>query len=467
MPDYALGTEKRPLRVAIMGSGPSGFYAAEHLLSQEKIKTEIDMYDSLPTPFGLVRGGVAPDHAKIKSVVKVYEKTAARNGFEFLGNVQFGKDVFLPDLKEHHDAIIFATGAKSDRRMGVPGEDLEGNFPATDFVGWYNGHPDYADLSFDLSCEKVAVVGIGNVAMDVTRILARDPSSLQETDIAGYALEALRKSKIKEIYLLGRRGPAQAAFTNPEIRELGELPGADLVIDPKEVDLDDLSRASVNSGEGGTRVKGNIDIMTEQSKRGWGQKPRKIHLKFLVSPVEVLGEGGKATAVKIEKNKLYKDSSGTLRPKGSGEFEVLPVSLIFRSIGYMGVPLPDIPFDQKKGTIPNQTGRIVDPNSGKILEGLYVAGWAKRGPSGVIGTNKPDSIETANKVLEDFQGKTSPEEKTRSALTEALKTKKIKYVTFSDWKKLDELEIERGKKNGKIREKFPHIAEMISALEKS
>ena len=453
------------LRVAVIGSGPSGFYAAEELLTQKDVQVSVDVFDRLPTPYGLVRGGVAPDHQKIKTVVNFYEKTAARPGFRYFGNVDYGTDVTLDDLKKYYDAIVFAVGAKSDNKMGIPGEDLKGSEAATVLVGWYNGHPDYKDYKFDLSEENVAVVGNGNVAMDVVRILGQDPEELAPTDIADYAVQVLRKSKIKNIYMLGRRGPAQAAYTNPEIEELSELKGCDLVVDPKEVQLDAVSQEYLAKNEGGPKAKKNVDILIAQSKKGQGTQPRKIHVRNLVSPVELIGKDGKVVAVKLEKNKLVRADDGSVKAKGTGEFEMLDIGLIFRSVGYKGVALPSLPYDPKKGTIPNETGRIIDPATKAKLPGLYVVGWAKRGPSGVIGTNKPDSVETVRKLLEDFKGKDTAHPADEAA--GFLAKKGIKACSFADWKRLDKLEVENGKKKGKIRDKFCTIPDMLNALEKS
>lgn len=463
-----IGTKLHPLRIAIIGSGPSGFYAAEELLSQNKLHVEIDMFDRLPTPFGLVRGGVAPDHQKIKNVTQVYEKTASRNGFRFFGNVEFGKEIFLEDLRRCYHSAIFAVGSKSDRRMNIPGEDLEGSYSATEFVGWYNGHPDYQDFSFNLSCQRVAVVGNGNVAMDVTRILASDPERLKTTDITEQALEELRKSKIKEIFLLGRRGVAQASFTNPEIRELCHLQGADLVVDPSEVELDDFSKEdlTLRLGSAGITAKNNVQILIEQSKLGTGNQSRKIILKFLVSPVEICGKDGVVTGVKIEKNSLFRDPNGFLRPRGKKEYELLPVALVLRSVGYYGVSLPDLPYDKQNGTIPNDSGRIIDPQTKKPIPNLYVVGWAKRGPSGVIGTNRPDSAKTVEKVLEDVQGRkeSNLSQMSPELILNLLKEKQVQYVSYSDWKMLDELEIQNGMSKGKVREKFTSIPQMLFNL---
>lgn len=453
--------DARPLRVAVVGSGPSGFYAAEALFKDASVRTEVDMFDRLPTPFGLVRGGVAPDHQKIKSVTKVYEKTASDPRFRFYGNVKLGADLSLADLRARYDAVILAVGAESDRHMGIPGEELAGSHAATEFVGWYNSHPDHRNKPFDLSCEAVAVVGIGNVAVDVTRILAEDPEVLAKTDMAAYAVEALRKSRVKHVYMLGRRGPAQAAFSPAELEELGELHSADLVILPNEVALDPESRKDYDAGD--QALKKNVDELVAFAGRE-GSKPRKVHLRLCVSPVELVGEGGRVKAVRIEKNVLVRQADGSIKPKGTGVFETIPVGMVLRSVGYFGVPLAGVPFDAKKGVVPNAAGRVQE--AGAAVPGLYVVGWAKRGPSGLIGTNRACSAETAGKVLEDFRGKAldADPEKTQAAAEAFVRAKKKELVTFADWKRLDATELERGKAAGKIREKFSSVADALGAL---
>jgi ferredoxin--NADP+ reductase len=459
-----IGSAAQPLRVAVFGSGPAGFYACEELLRQEERQVTVDLFDRLPTPFGLVRGGVAPDHQKIKSVIRLYERTAARPGFRFFGNVTFGTDLALGELLAHYHQVLFCTGAETDRRMDIPGEDLPGSFPATQFVGWYNGHPDYRHLHFDLSAESAAVVGIGNVAMDVARILARPSSELAGTDIADYALEALRKSRIRTIYLLGRRGPAQAAFTNPEIRELGSIDGCDLVVRPRDLELDPFSREFLAAAKEPTFQR-NVDILTAQLEKGEGTQDRKIRLFFLTSPVEVLG-GDKVAGLRLVRNQLVKDDRGNVRARATEESEDIKVELVFRSIGYMGVALPELPFDERSGTIPNAQGRVLAEPCGSPLPRLYVAGWIKRGPSGVIGTNKPDAIATVKAMLEDVAALTPPARFTAdpAAVTALLEGKGVRYVTFEDWKRLDQLEIEAGAARGKPREKFTSVAAMLEAL---
>ncbi len=460
------GTESNPLRVAIIGSGPSGFYAAEALQKQKALVVQIDMFERLPTPFGLVRGGVAPDHHKIKSVTKVYDRIAANPNFRFFGNVEFGKDITHADLVAHYHQIIYATGAQTDKRMEIPGEDLPGSHAATEFVGWYNAHPDYRDLTFDLSQERVAVVGNGNVAMDVIRILAKTQKELYATDIADYALEALMRSKVKEIYVLGRRGPAQAAFTNPEIKELGELADADVIVRPEDVELDPLSREWLMQERDRT-AEGNVQTLTRYAhfKNGAHTKSRKIYMRFLVSPVEIIGKD-RVEAIKIVKNQLVRAEDGSLRPRPTGEYETIPVGLVFRSIGYQGVPLPGVVFDERSGTIPNQQGRIVDPATNQPVTGEYVVGWIKRGPTGVIGTNKPDAQETVNMMLEDAaSGRVlNPTAPSRSQIEELLLKRLLTYVTYEDWQILDDIEQTYGQALGRSRLKFSRVAEMLDAL---
>lgn len=469
----APGSASNPLRVAVIGSGPSGFYACEELLKQEQPAVTVDLYDRLPTPYGLVRGGVAPDHQKIKSVIRLYERTANRPGFRFFGNVSYGKDVTLDDLRAHYHQVLFSTGAETDRRMGIPGEDLPGSFPATEFVGWYNGHPDYRHLEFDLSAESVAIVGVGNVAMDVARILAKPIEELALTDIADYALAALRTSKVRTIHMLGRRGPAQAAFTNPEIRELCSLDGCDLVLQPDELRLDEHSLAFLEQVKDPTHQR-NVDIMQAHLEQGPGSQGRKLHLRFLVSPTEVLGQG-KTEGLRLERNTLLQDESGTVRPQGTGQTEEIAVQLVFRSIGYRGVALPELPFDERSGTLPNTDGRILDPASSAPLPRLYTAGWIKRGPSGVIGTNKPDAIATVRAMLEDAGAANFGENLAAAAgsgfdpdpeaVSRMLAERGVRVVTFADWKRLDALEVERGEAVGKPREKFTQVADMLAALD--
>jgi ferredoxin--NADP+ reductase len=369
-------------------------------------------------------------------------------------------------LRDHYHQIVYCTGAQTDRSMGIPGEDLAGSHAATEFVGWYNGHPNYHDCRFDLSQERAAVVGVGNVAVDVARILCRTPEELATTDIADYALEALRHSNIKEVYLLGRRGPAQAAFTNPEIKELGELAGADIYVPPDEAELDELSKAELEHNQD-RLTKKKVEILRSYAHRPDDGKPRQLVVRFLVSPVEILGdEKGRVRAVRLVKNKLYATEAGTLRSEPTGEHEELPAGLVFRSVGYRGVPLPGVPFHEKWGVILNNKGRVINPDTQQPVIGEYCAGWIKRGPSGVIGTNKPDAAETVGMMMEDLaQGLTlRPSHPEPTAIEELIRQRQPRYVTYADWLRLNEIEIARGKELGRPRLKFTRVEDMLTAL---
>ena len=460
-----LGTPAAPLRVAIIGSGPSGFYAAEHLQDQSGLEVQIDMYDRLPTPFGLVRGGVAPDHQKIKSVTRVYDKIAAHPEFRFYGNVEMGRDITHADLSAYYHAIIYAVGARTDRRMGIPREHLPGSHSATEFVGWYNAHPDFRSLGFDLTSRSAAVVGNGNVAMDLARILASPREVLAQTDIAEHALHALEDNGIQEIHVLGRRGPAQAAFTNKELKELGELPGVDVIVDPADVALDPLSAAAVERTPNRTRDR-NLELLREFSERPVVGAPRRIILHFLVSPVEIIGTE-RVEGLSIVHNELYESEDGSIRPRPTDRITTLPLGLVFRAIGYQGVPLPGIPFDAMRGVIPNELGRIMDPATAGPVEGEYVVGWIKRGPQGIIGTNKPDSQETVNSLLADLRtGNLHKQEvPPRAVLERLLSERRRDFVSYEDWQLIDLLEQERGRASGAPRVKFSKVEEMLHALQ--
>ena len=455
------GNADNPLRVAIVGAGPAGFYATEQLLRHEGVATEVDLYDRLPTPFGLVRAGVAPDHPKLKSVIRVYEKTAARDGFRFFGNVNVGADVTAAELAERYHAVIWTYGAETDRHLGIPGEDLPGSHPATTFVGWYNGHPDHAGLTFDLSHERAVVVGNGNVAMDVTRMLALGIDELRVTDAADHALEVLAESGVREIVVLGRRGPAQAAFTNPEILELGQMAEADCIVDPEDCELDDQSQEYLESDQADITARKNVEILRQFSAREPEGKPKRIVLRFLTSPVEIHGDG-KVEAVTVGKNELVADETGTLRAKDTGERETIECGLVLRSVGYKGQGVEGVPFDERRGVIPNEAGRVIDPESGEQVRGHYVAGWIKRGPSGVIGTNKKDAQDTVDSLIADTEaGKVHEEASDAGAVAEWLAERAPDHVTYTGWEAIDRAEKERGEPQGRPRVKFVHVDEMV------
>jgi ferredoxin/flavodoxin---NADP+ reductase len=462
----SIGTRERPLRVAIVGSGPAGFYAAGHLLkckSHPDLCVQVDMYDRLPTPWGLVRGGVAPDHPNIKAVSRVYEKTAAHPEFRFFGNVELGRDVSRDDLLGRYDAVVYAVGSQTDRRMGIPGEDLPGSWAATEFVAWYNGHPDYRDLEFDLDHERAIVVGNGNVATDVARMLALTPAELAATDVADHALEVLSRSKVREIVVLGRRGPAQAAFTNPELLELGEMTDADVFVDPRDAELDPLSRAFLESEAASGTTRKNVEIISGYAAREPTGKPRRIVLRFLVSPVEIMGRD-RVEGIRIRRNELVPDELGALRARPTDAEEELGCGLVFRSIGYRGTPLRGLPFDERRATVPNEGGRIV-ADGGTPLAGEYAVGWIKRGPTGIIGTNKRDAQETVDVLLEDLDAGRllDPADPDRDTLEALLSERAPDHVTYSGWEAIDRAEKTAGEPQGRPRVKLCTFEELLDA----
>ena len=461
-----IGTESNPLRVAIIGSGPTGFYTADHLFRNKELVVEVDMVDRLPTPFGLVRFGVAPDHPKIKSVTKAYDRIASNPRFRFYGYVEFGKDIFIEDLEKHYHQIVFTTGAQTDRRLNIPGIDLKNSHPATEFVAWYNGHPDFRECHFDLTKERAAVIGVGNVAVDVARILCRTVDELKETDIANYALEALSASRIKEVFIIGRRGPAQAKYTTPELRELNKMADCDLIILPEEATLDPLSAEALEKTS--DRAEQNkVKLIQEVAMGEPDAKSRKLTIRFLQSPTELFGdESGQVVKMKLVKNELYATDAGTLRPSSTEQTEELEVGLVFRSIGYHGVPLPGVPFNESWGVILNQHGRVLDPESEMPIVGLYTGGWIKRGPTGVIGTNKPDAGETVGCMMEDLAaGKVlNPEQPGVDEARAMIQMRQPRYVSYEDWLRINELELEKGESQGRPRVKFTSVEEIMEVL---
>ena len=460
------GTFAQPLRVAVIGSGPAAFYASELLLKNTNNIIEVDMFERLAAPHGLVRYGVAPDHAKIKTVTRAYDAIAAHPRFRFFGYVEFGRHLTVTDLSAHYHQVLFATGAQTDRHMGIPGEDLSGSHAATEFVAWYNGHPDFRNCQFDLSVKRAAVIGVGNVAIDVARILVRTPEELEKTDMAAHAIEALRASRIEEVYLLGRRGPAQAAFTNPEVKEIGEMPGADVIVRSDEVQLDPLSEAYVADADDRTLVK-KIEILQGYALRKPEGRSRRLHVRFLVSPVELIGDpGGHVAGMRLVRNRLVAASGGAISAEPTGEFEELQLGLVFRSVGYRGVGLDGVPFDEKRGVIPNDHGRVLDPRSNTTVPGLYATGWIKRGPSGVIGTNKPDAADTVTSMLADLaQGMhLRPSQPDAGAAEALVLMRQPLAVSYSDWLRADALECSAGRACGRPRLKFATIEEMLAAL---
>ena len=454
----ALGTPERPLRVAIVGSGPSGFYAAGQLLNAKDHTVEVDVLDRLPTPWGLVRGGVAPDHPKIKSVSRVYEKTAKKDGFRFYGNVEVGRDVAHEDLARWYHAVVYAVGTSADRRSGIPGEDLPGSWSATEFVGWYNGHPDYRDLEFDLSGTRAIVVGNGNVAIDVARMLTLTHDELAVTDVADHAIEVFDASAIEEIVILGRRGPQQAAFTNPELLELGELVDADVIVDPADLQIEEALSEAELDGTG----KRNVEILHDYAGRTPSGKRRRVVLRFLTSPVEILGDG-RVEGVRVVRNELVRDEQGTLRARPTGAEEVLDAGIVFRAIGYTGVALPGLPFDERRGVIPNESGRVLDGDA--PVPGTYVAGWIKRGPSGVIGTNKKCAGDTVAALLADLDEDRVPAHDAldADAVAAELAARQPELVDYAGWEAIDAAERGAGEPAGRPRVKRTTVPELLDA----
>jgi ferredoxin--NADP+ reductase len=488
-----------PVRVAVIGAGPAGFYAAGHLLKDSEGRIEVDMLERLPTPWGLVRSGVAPDHPKIKSVTRIYEKTAAHQRFRYFGNVELGRDVSREELLSHYHAIVYATGAPTDRALGIPGEELPGSWPATEFVGWYNGHPDHPDLEFDLSCERAVVIGNGNVALDVARMLMLSHEALAATDTADHALEALRESDVREVVVVGRRGPAQAAFTNPELRELRELTDADVVVEQAEIEralavaepsesattkqnvvlLREYAQrtAAASAGTAATAAEAQPQAVDTRARANGDATPtatppieaappvgrRRIALRFLLSPVALhAGPDGRVAAVECVRNELVAGPDGALRAQPTGERETIPAGLVLRAIGYRGVALPGVPFDERRGTIRNEQGRVVD-EQGTVLSGEYAVGWIKRGPTGVIGTNKKDAQETVDAIFEDLAAGRllQPPAPDPAELQETLRARQPELVTYAGWSEIDRHERERGESQGRPRVKLTRIEEML------
>jgi ferredoxin--NADP+ reductase len=449
-----------PIRIAVVGSGPAGFYTAGHLLKEsgeDGHPISVDMLERLPTPWGLVRSGVAPDHPKIKSVTRVYEKTAAHPRFRFFGNVELGRDISRDELAERYHAIVYATGSPSDRPLGIPGEELPGSHPATDFVGWYNGHPDYHGHDFDLSCGRAVVIGNGNVALDVARMLTLSHEELAVTDIADHALQALDASEIREIVVVGRRGPAQAAFTNPELLELGELADADVIVDPRELELG-LAVADPNTDPTSER---NVSVLRDYAQRTPSGKSKRVILRFLLSPVELIGDGDGVQQVVLARNALTAADNGHLRAEATGQVEAIDAGLVMRAIGYRGVALPGVPFDERSATIPNDGGRVSAPDGPR--PGEYAVGWIKRGPSGVIGTNKKDAQQTVDALREDLASgmHLQPSDTDPESLESLLRERVPDLVTYEGWSEIDRHEQSLGEPHGRPRVKLTRIEQLL------
>ncbi len=457
---HQVGTAQNPLHVAIVGSGPSGFYAAEALL-KSGLTARVDMLERLPAPYGLVRNGVAPDHPKLKEAILVYAKIAQNSSYNFIGNIAVGHDITVAELRAAYHAVLFCCGTETDRKLAVSGADLPGSHTATEFVGWYNGHPDYRSRQFDFSGEVAVVVGQGNVAVDVCRVLAKTADELKHTDIAQHALEQLSASKVREIHMIGRRGPAQAKFTHVELRELGELSDAEPVVNPEDLKLNAQSEAELADKRNRAAIK-NLEILREFAARSSFSKRRRVYIRFLESPVELQGNG-KLERLVLAKNRLEGEPFQQVAGD-TGERTMLDCELLFRSIGYRGIPIPGVPFDERRGVLANQEGRIVE--AGAPVPGLYCAGWIKRGPSGIIGTNRADSVATVKALLADIEAKIIDQTPKTGAkdIYALLSARGLRTVDYPGWLKIDAAETKRGEPLGKPREKFTLVEEMLAQL---
>lgn len=439
------------LRVAVVGSGPSGLYALRALLESES-SVSVDVFDRLPAPYGLVRYGVAPDNPKMRSVIRVLREPFDGSDVEFFGNVAFGDDLTRKDLRTHYHAVIYATGTQGDRSLNIPGEDLPGSYSAREFVNWYCGHPDAAERDFPLHGPEVAVIGAGNVALDIARMLARSNAEIGETDVPDHVLAALHLSEITDIHVLARRGPAQAKFTPVELREMGKLANADVIVDPDELALDADGEARVAEER---QVRKNVELLREWSQREPEGKPRRVHLRFLRSPVRILGDD-RVTGLVAERNAL----AGGGKVTGTGACESRDTGLVLRAVGYQARPLPDVPFDPSTYTVPHQAGRVLDED-GERLPGEYVTGWAKRGPTGVIGTNKSDAAETVRSLFEDQAELEAPARPERVEVTELLASRGVAFTDWAGWLRLDARETDLGEAQGRPRAKIADRASML------
>ena len=439
-------------RLAVVGAGPAGLYAVESLL-ESAAGLSVDVFDRLPTPYGLVRYGIAPDNQRMKSVTRVLRNAFDyKNQVRFIGNVCFGVDISRADLVKHYDAVIYATGAQAERRLGIPGEELPGSYGAKQFVDWYNGHPDAADRNFLLHVQQVAVVGAGNVALDVARMLILSPDEIASTDVPDRVLDAFRNSQITDVHLIARRGPVQAKFTPVELRGIGDLVNADVVIRPEEVLLTDEDEIRISSNR---ELRTNVAMLREWARRPLQGKARRIHIRFLRRPVRILGEN-RVEGVLLEGNEQLAGE----QVRGTGNLETLKVDMIFRSVGYQALRLPDVPFDEARSIIPHTRGRVLDEN-GQLTDREYVTGWAKRGPSGTVGTNRSDSAETVCSLLADIAARRSYNRSDPARILTLLNNRRVDYTNWANWLRLDDHEIQLGRRQGRPRVKIPDLRSML------
>ncbi len=442
--------------VAVVGSGPAGFYAAAVLLRSEQPEIHVDMIEKLPTPWGLVRSGVAPDHPKIKSVSVAFARTADHERYRFFGNVALGKDVSRAELLERYDAVVYAVGAQRDNPLRIPGEDLPGSISSTDVVGWYNGHPDFRDVQIPLDTERVIVVGAGNVALDVARMLLTEPDELAKTDTADHAIDAIRASSVREVVIVARRGPLEASFTTPELRELPEIKNVDIVLDKDTVKAVDPEIVAAGSHQVRTNMEALHRLVDDHPPTG---KPRRMVFRFARSPLQLIaGPDGRVAAVELGCNDLIADETGYVRAVDNGGRETLEAGLVVRAVGYRAVPLPDVPFDDKRAVIPNEGGRVVGG------EREYVTGWIKRGPSGVIGTNRKDGQETAEAAIADLTAADRPDQgpEQAEAIAEWIRERCPNVVEEAAWRAINQHEVALGEPGGRPRVKLCTVDELLA-----
>ena len=444
------------MRIAVVGSGPSGLYAAVDALHRMP-DVHVDLFDRLPTPGGLVRFGVAPDHHDRRGVASVLTRMAMATGrFRFLGNVEVGRDVSVDELGQYHEAVVYSYGAAGDRGIDVPGSALPGSHAAVEFVGWYNGHPDYAEHTFELDCDRAVVIGNGNVALDIARLLVMSPDALAHTDIADHALEVLSASSIREVVVLGRRGPLQAAYTGSELLALGDL-GVDIVIEADGVESPSPETADWRRYPDALKARVTSELMTRPRRN----TDKRIVFRYLCSPIAIFGPG-RVAGLQVMSNRLTAGPQGSLIAEPTGEVDELRTGLVFRSIGYRGEPLAGLPFDERSGTIPNDGARVIDPLTERPIPGAFVAGWIKRGPTGVIGTNKACAHQTIDGVIEDRGAGRLPEPALGLVVEELLAERNCQYVSFEEWSTIDRHERLAGKRQGRPRRKVVCHSELIA-----
>ncbi|MFI6431571.1 FAD-dependent oxidoreductase [Rhodococcus oryzae] len=450
-------TQTRPLRVAIVGAGPAGIYAADALMKSDTASgrgVSIDLFERMPAPFGLIRYGVAPDHPRIKGIITALHKVLDKPQVRLLGNIDYGTDITLDDLRTFYDAVIFSTGANADRALNIPGIELDGSYGAADFVSWYDGHPD-VPRAWPLEAEKVAVLGVGNVALDIARVLAKTGDELLPTEIPANVYEGLKNNKAVEVHVFGRRGPAQAKFTPLELRELDHSPTIEVIVDPEDIDYDEGSEAA---RRGSKQVDMVANTLQDWAIRDQGNRPHKLYLHFFESPTEVLGEDGKVVGLRTERTEL--DGTGNVR--GTGKFNDWDVQAVYRAVGYLSQNIAKLPFDDQAGTVPNEAGRVIGED-GNHIAGTYVTGWIKRGPVGLIGHTKGDANETIACLLEDaagFEGAAQPEE---DAVVTFLEGKQVPFTTWDGWYRLDAHERSLGEPEGRERIKVVEREDMLRA----